>query len=68
MEEVPVQDIIYRTELDNLDLIPADGNLTGAGIEMLDLPEREFLLKSLLTPLSDRYDFIIIDSPPSVVG
>ena len=66
MEEVPIQDIIYRTELDNLDLIPANSNLTGAGIEILDLPEREFLLKRLLTPLSDRYDFIIIDSPPSL--
>jgi chromosome partitioning protein len=66
MEEESLQDIVCETELDNLKLIPADNNLTGAGIEMLELPNREFLLKNLITPLSDQYDFIIIDSPPSL--
>lgn len=66
MEEENLQDIICRTELDNLKLVPADSNLTGAGIEILELPDREFLLKKLLMPLSDQYDFIIIDSPPSL--
>lgn len=66
MEEENLQDIICRTELDNLKLVPADSNLTGAGIEILELPDREFLLKNLLMPLSDQYDFIIIDSPPSL--
>jgi chromosome partitioning protein len=58
--------IIRDTELDNLKLIPADRNLTGAVVEMLDLPGREFLLKNLLSPLLGRFDFIIIDSPPSL--
>jgi len=66
IKEEPLDTIIYETELDNLKLIPADNSLTGAGIEMLELPNREFLLKKLLTPLSEHFDFILIDSPPSL--
>ncbi|MBN2320217.1 MAG: ParA family protein [Acidobacteria bacterium] len=66
IEDEPLQELIYNTELDNLKLIPADNNLTGAGIEMLELPEREFLLKKLLMPVSEQFDFILIDSPPSL--
>jgi len=57
----PFDSIIRDTELDNLKLIPADRNLTGAVVEMLELPEREFLLKNLLSPLLGRFDFIIIE-------
>lgn len=66
IQEDPLDEIILDTELDNLKLIPADNNLTGAGIEMLELSEREFLLKKLLAPLSERFDFILVDSPPSL--
>ena len=66
MEEVPLQDIVLDTELDNLKLIPADNNLTGASIEMLEFPDREYLLKKLLMPFSEQFDFIMIDSPPSL--
>ena len=66
IEDESLEEIIYQTELENLKLIPADSNLTGAGIEMLELPNREFLLKNLLTPISERFDFILIDSPPSL--
>ena len=45
---VPLREIILPTELESLFLVPADRNLTGAAIEMVDLPEREFLLKRLL--------------------
>ena len=62
----PLSSVIVKTELDNLDLVPADQNLTGAAIEMIDLPEREFILKRLLGQVADNYDFILIDSPPSL--
>ena len=62
----PLAGIIVPTELDNLQLVPADRNLTGAAIEMVDLPDREFLLKRRLAPLTGDYDFILIDSPPSL--
>jgi chromosome partitioning protein len=66
IEGEPLESLIFSTELENLKLIPADNNLTGAGIEMLELPEREFLLKKLLAPISEKFDFILIDSPPSL--
>jgi chromosome partitioning protein len=58
--------IILDTELENLKLVPADKNLTGAAIEMLELPDREFILKRLLEPILPDFDFILIDSPPSL--
>ena len=62
----PLRPLILGTELDNLKLVPADRNLTGAAIEMVELPERELLLKRLLAPVAPEYDFILIDSPPSL--
>lgn len=62
----PLARIILDTELDNLKLVPADRNLTGAAIEMVELPEREFILKRLLEPVASDFDFILIDSPPSL--
>ncbi len=62
----PLISVMQDTELDNLKLVPADKNLTGAVIEMLELPGREFLLKHLLAPVLGRFDFVLIDSPPSL--
>jgi chromosome partitioning protein len=58
--------IMLDTELENLKLIPADKSLTGAAIEMIELPEREYILKRLLGPIMADFDFILIDSPPSL--
>jgi len=63
---VPLKEVILNTQLDNLKLIPADKNLTGAAIELIDFEEREFVLKKLLTPLLSEFDYILIDSPPSL--
>jgi chromosome partitioning protein len=62
----PLATIILNTELENLKLVPADKSLTGAAIEMIELPDREFILKRLLAPVLPDYDFILIDSPPSL--
>jgi chromosome partitioning protein len=66
IQSEPLANVLCDTELDNLKLVPADSQLTGAAIEMIELPEREFLLKKLLDPLLGRFDFILIDSPPSL--
>jgi len=54
------------TGVERLALLPADRNLTGAEIEMVPLANREERLRSLLTPLRDTFDYIFIDSPPSL--
>src|SRR5512136_2984364 len=62
----PVHQLIVKTELENLKLLPADKNLTGAAVEMIDLPEREHILKRVLAPVLSEFDYILIDSPPSL--
>lgn len=61
-----VNDAIRQTDLDFLDLVPAHINLVGAEIEMIDREERERILKKAIADLRDRYDFVIIDCPPSL--
>jgi chromosome partitioning protein len=57
---------LLETRVNGLSLIPADRNLTGAEVELVSLPERERRLKSLLDRVRDRFDFIFIDTPPSL--
>ena len=57
---------VIPTDLDRMQLIPADRNLTGAEIELVTLAAREERLRALLHSLRDAYDFIFIDCPPSL--
>jgi len=52
--------------LKGLDLIPSTLELSGAEIEMIGEPGREYILKQTIEPIKNKYDFIIIDSPPSL--
>ena len=68
MEE-PIEEptaFLLETRVKDLWLIPADRNLTGAEVELVTLPHRERRLRDLLVPLRDRFDFILIDTPPSL--
>lgn len=60
------EDAILHTKTNNLDLIPANVNLTGAEIELAELDIRNFLLKEQIRDLKDVYDYILIDCPPSL--
>ena len=57
---------VYQTKMPFLKVIPCNSDLTGAEIELLDVENREFVLKETLKKLKDKFDFIIIDSPPSL--
>lgn len=61
-----IEETIRNTELDFLDLVPAHINLVGAEIEMIDREERERILKKAINSVRDKYDFIVIDCPPSL--
>jgi len=63
---VDTMDGIVETEVKNLSLIRSNIDLVAAEIELISFNNREYKLKSILTPLKNKYDFIIIDCPPSL--
>jgi chromosome partitioning protein len=66
MGEVNIIKAICSTELKKLSCIPSNANLTGAEIELITEENREFRLKKSLESIGDNFDFILIDSPPSL--
>ena len=66
IDQVDPKTVITETETPNLYLLPAHIDLVGAEIEMINLPERELMMKKLLAPIKEEYDFIIIDCSPSL--
>ncbi len=64
--ECEIQQAIESTEIENLSVLPSNVDLAGAEIDLLEVKEREFILKKELAKVKDEYDFIIIDCPPSL--
>jgi chromosome partitioning protein len=62
----PASGFVLNTRIDGLSLIPADRNLTGAEIDLVSLPGREHRLRRLLDALRADFDYILIDTPPSL--
>ena len=59
VNEATAKDVLLKTEIPNLDLIPSHIDLVGAEIEMINYPNRELVLKNILDPIKDDYDFIV---------
>ncbi|MDR0323793.1 MAG: AAA family ATPase [Treponema sp.] len=57
---------VRKTAVKNLDVIPASLDLSGAAVELIDQKERNFFLKKALAPIKDKYNYILIDCPPSL--
>jgi len=66
INQIDPHEAIQKTDTPNLDLLPAHIDLVGAEIEMINLTDREYKMKSVLNSIRDEYDFIIIDCSPSL--
>jgi chromosome partitioning protein len=66
IENMPIKEIIRATEIPTLFLAPSSVDLVGAEVELRDAIGREYYLKRVLEPIAGDYDYILIDSPPSL--
>ena len=66
IDHVDAQEAIQKTEIPGLDIIPSHIDLVGAEIEMVNLPDREYILKNVVQQIQDSYDFVFIDCSPSL--
>lgn len=64
--KIPVELLIKKTSILSVDLLPSSSSLAGATIELVDIRNREYKLKEILDGVKKKYDFIVIDSPPSL--
>lgn len=61
-----LENVIVETEYKNLSLCPSNVNLAGAEVELVEIPKREHLLKEAVAEISEKFDFVIVDCPPSL--
>jgi len=66
IDRVPIASAAIETEIPRLSIVPSSVDLTGAEIEMVMMERREFRLRVALEDLPDRYDYVLIDCPPSL--
>lgn len=64
--EAKMKEVLIKNVLENLDIIPTNIDLSGAEIELLDVEEKEYIVRNEINKIKDNYDFIIIDCPPSL--
>jgi chromosome partitioning protein len=62
----PIERVTIDAKIDGLDLIPSDKNLVGAAVELVLMDNREYRLKEAIQGIRDKYEFILIDCPPSL--
>jgi chromosome partitioning protein len=66
IEGLPANEAIIKSEIEGMDIIPSHIDLVGAEIEMLNMEDREHMLKRIIETIKDRYDYILIDCSPSL--
>jgi len=63
---LPAQEVIIPTVVEGLDILPSHIDLAGADLELLERDKREYVLKGVLEPIADQYDYMLIDCSPSL--
>ena len=66
VDDNTIDEVILPTKIDNLHVIPADVDLAGAEIELVQMNNREKVVRNILRKIKDKYDYILIDCPPSL--
>ncbi len=66
VQNIPISQLVQSTEMERLYLAPASPDLAGATVELVEVPRREFRLRQALMTLDAEYDYVLIDSPPSL--
>lgn len=66
INSAPADDVVIKTDFLNVDIIPSNINLAGAELEMADMERRESLLKNAIAEISENYDYVFFDCPPSL--
>ena len=62
----PLDRLLQKSQVDRLEVLPADKNLAGAAVELVSAEEREYKLRAILKPVEEKYKFIILDCPPAL--
>jgi len=66
MQNVPLKEVVLNTGVEGLHLIPSEKNLVGASVELVEVPEREQVLRRKMTEIRNEFNFILLDCPPSL--
>ena len=64
--ESNIEDVIQKGTIENLDIVPSNVDLSAVEIELIDVEEKEFIVRNSVQKIKDEYDYIIIDCPPSL--
>ena len=66
IKQVPAKDVVVSTAFSNIDLLPANIQLSGADMDLMEMDNRHLCLKRALVPIKENYDYIIVDFPPAL--
>ena len=64
--QIRIEEAVCKNVFENLDVLPSNVNLAGAEIDLIDVENREYVLKNEIAQIRDQYDFVILDCPPSL--
>lgn len=66
IDEIPIEEAIFKSEIDGLSIIPSNIHLSAAQVNLLDMDGKEFILRNKMKEIRSLYDYILIDCPPSL--